>query len=191
MSGANGAAIRTIITTGYENLFGRAVCGLGDWDNDGKGDFAVGTPNEDVPGLLNCGRALLYGGGVRDTSTLELFGTMSVANPNSPYIRVLGTPGLPPVVFADPIPGPTPIPPFGFAGIGFSPWMLSLNNPIGLLGPIFGSNMDSQGLLQIGPFGLPSSAIGLSIFVQSFHPTALAPNGAFQRTNTLMLTVTP
>ncbi len=191
VSGANGAAIRTITTTGYENLFGRSVCGLGDWDNDGIGDFAVGCPNEDTIGALNCGRSLVYGGGVRDTSTLQLFGTMSVSNPNSPYIRVLGTPGTPPVVLGDPIPGPTPIPPFGYSGVGFSPWMVAMNNPVGFLWPAFGGNIDSQGLLQIGPFPLSPNVIGLTLFVQSFNVTPLAPNGVFQRTNTLALTVTP
>lgn len=191
VSGANGSAIRTIITTGYENLFGRSVCGLGDWDNDGIGDYCVGTPNEDVPGALNCGRALIYSGAVRDSSTLQLFGTMSAGNNNAPYIRVLGTPTLAPIVLADLMPGPTPIPPYGFAGIGFSPWMLPLNNPVGYIWPAFGGILDTQGLLTIGPYPLPVNAIGLTLYVQSFQLTGLAPNGAVQITNALTLTITP
>lgn len=191
LSGVNGAPARTLVTTGYENLFGRSVCGLGDWDNDGFGDFAVGCPNEDRPGALNCGRALIYGGAIRENCTLELFGTMSVSDPNSPYIRVLGSPGTMPVVLADPIPGNVIIPGNGTAGIAFSPWMLPLHDAVGIFGPAFGNPIDSQGLLQIGPYPLPANGIGLTLFVQSFHPLATAANGHFQRSNTLVLTVLP
>lgn len=191
VSGVNGSPIRTVITTGYENLFGRGVCGLGDFDGDGKGDFAVGAPNEDRIGALNCGRLLIYRGGVSDGATLELVGTMSASAIESPYIRVLGTPTTMNVVLADPFAGPTPIPPFGFAGVGFSPYIIPLSNSAGFIWPAFGNGLDSQGIQTLGPYPIQGVPVGATLYVQAFNVTPNAPNGAFQRTNTLTLTVIP
>ncbi len=43
-------------------LFGFAVTGVGDWNNDGYEDIAVGAPGIDVNGLVSAGRASVFSG---------------------------------------------------------------------------------------------------------------------------------
>ncbi len=50
-------------------FFGYSVRGLGDWDGDGAGDFAVGAPGDDAAGL-NAGRVEIFlGAALPDTVT--------------------------------------------------------------------------------------------------------------------------
>ena len=41
---------------------GYSVAGVGDINGDGKSDYIVGKPNEDVGGRINCGSAVVYSG---------------------------------------------------------------------------------------------------------------------------------
>ncbi len=64
-SGATGALVRTLQPVAAESggLFGAAVAGTFDLENDGRGDIAVGAPGED-PGSApaDCGRVHVYSG---------------------------------------------------------------------------------------------------------------------------------
>jgi hypothetical protein len=190
VSGTTGNLVYTIVTTGYENLFGRAVCGAGDLDGDGAGDFAVGVPNEDAL-APNSGRTFIYRGAVTGLCALELLGTASVSAPVPPSLRILGCPDLPSFVLADLSPGPTPIPPHGSLLLGLTAALWPLNDPLGYLWPPFGNDIDSQGMLTLGPYALPPGSAGVTVYLQGFNPTPRAPNGAFQRTNGLAVAILP
>lgn len=189
VSGASGAVLSTFLGTSLENLFGRAVAGVGDFDADGVGDFAIGVPNDDQGGV-NAGRVLVYRGAVADTCTLETLGVPSVSGPPA-SLRVLGCHSLVSLVLVDLAPGPTPIPPWGVAQLGFSPALTALNDPAGFLGVPFGSPIDTQGQLVLGPFAMPPGSAGVTLHVQAFNFTPRAPNGVFQRTNGLAVTIVP
>ena len=77
MSGATGTTIYTVTATATENLFGRSVTGIGDFDGDGVGDFAVGAPKDNST-VINGGRALVYRGAVADDCSLVLVGIPQV-----------------------------------------------------------------------------------------------------------------
>ncbi len=188
-SGATGATLFTVMGTQLENLFGRAVAGLGDFDQDGKGDFALGVPNQDSNNVVNRGHVHAYRGAVTDIAGLEFLGAVAVSG--APEIRLLGTPNLHSLLLLDVVPGPTPIPPWGFAQLGFSAAMAPLNDSVGVWGTAFGSPLDSQGILRLGPFAIPPVAIGTTIWLQAFNLTPAAPNGYFQRTNGISATIAP
>lgn len=50
-SGQNGAVLRTTIGATAGANFGQSVSGVGDVDDDGRPEFLVGAPNDDVAGL--------------------------------------------------------------------------------------------------------------------------------------------
>jgi len=52
--------------------FGTQVAFVGDVNGDGFGDFAVGAPNHEVPGITNAGRAFLFLGGATLDSTPDV-----------------------------------------------------------------------------------------------------------------------
>jgi hypothetical protein len=161
---------------------------VGDFDSDGVGDFAIGAPHED--GLApNGGRILLYRGAVREPAPLLHLGGPSVAVPQT--LRLMGTPSLAPLVLADLVPGPTPIPPFAPIELGASPAMVALNDPLGIFGVPFGLPLDSQGLFDIGPLWVPPSFVGTTIYLQAFYFTPAAPNGVFLRSNGVSITFAP
>ncbi|MBN8613587.1 MAG: FG-GAP repeat protein [Deltaproteobacteria bacterium] len=56
--------------------FGWAVVGLGDLNEDGMDDFAVGAPGSDLGGLADRGRVFVYSGGAVPTLALEIPGPM-------------------------------------------------------------------------------------------------------------------
>ncbi|MBL9150549.1 MAG: FG-GAP repeat protein [Phycisphaerae bacterium] len=61
-SGSTGALIRTHQSTvpAANGRFGAAVAGLDDLTNDGKGEYAVGAPNETANGFASAGRVHVY-----------------------------------------------------------------------------------------------------------------------------------
>ncbi|MFO0828534.1 MAG: hypothetical protein U0572_10350 [Phycisphaerales bacterium] len=44
------------------NLFGAAVCGIGDINSDGRGDYLIGSPNANSLGLMASGSVKVYSG---------------------------------------------------------------------------------------------------------------------------------
>ena len=60
-SGADASVIWEYNGTTSFQFLGDAVAGVGDIDGDGRGDFAIATPNEDL-GATNAGRARIYSG---------------------------------------------------------------------------------------------------------------------------------
>lgn len=63
-NGATGALIRTHVSQNPEagGEFGRSVAGVPDLNNDGRGDYIVGAPQENVGGTTDAGRAYVYSG---------------------------------------------------------------------------------------------------------------------------------
>lgn len=188
VNGTTGAVLFNLSGTSLENLYGRAVLGLGDMNGDGRGDLAVGAPNDD-PAALNSGRTLFYEGGHTNGCALGLVGTPSTAS--SIYLRYFGSPAVPSLVVADLVPGPVSIPPYGTLAVGLSPALLPLNDSAGLFGVPFGSAPDTQGSLLVGPYTVDPSWVGITIHTQAFGITAGAPNGAFQISNGLSVTFIP
>jgi hypothetical protein len=60
-SGKTGALIRSHFGSGANYQFGTAVCGAGDLDGDGYGDYVVGVPNAD-PNGTDSGRVRVFSG---------------------------------------------------------------------------------------------------------------------------------
>ncbi len=60
-SGSDGAVLYEYNGNTQSQFLGFAVAGLGDLNADGRGDFAICTPNEDL-GASNAGRARIYSG---------------------------------------------------------------------------------------------------------------------------------
>jgi hypothetical protein len=64
----------TVNGTEMFGALGMAVAGVGDADGDGFGDVVVGAFNEDVPGLVDSGKAYIYSGKTGSLAC-ELLGT--------------------------------------------------------------------------------------------------------------------
>jgi hypothetical protein len=60
-SGKTGALIRSHFGSGANYQFGTSVCGAGDLDGDGYGDYVVGVPNAD-PNGTDSGRVRVFSG---------------------------------------------------------------------------------------------------------------------------------
>ncbi|MAG56076.1 MAG: hypothetical protein CMJ83_07280 [Planctomycetes bacterium] len=186
--GTTGAPLFVLEGTTLENQFGRAVCGLGDLDQDGIGDFAVGVPHDD--GLVsNGGRVLVYRGAVTSDCGLQLVGSPSTGN--SAALRMLGPPSTAGLLLTDATSGPTAIPPYGFLQLGLTPALTPLIDTLGVFGPPTGSTLDTQGLLVAGPWTVPGFWAGITIYAQAFVIDAQAPNGVFQASDGLAITFLP
>ncbi len=61
-NGATGKRILRLDGRHQGDLFGWSVAGIGDLDQDGHDDIAVGSPGADAGGLINCGSVLIYSG---------------------------------------------------------------------------------------------------------------------------------
>jgi FG-GAP repeat len=61
-SGFTGATLMTLVGDAADDLFGSSLAAIGDLDQDGKADFAVGAPGVDLAGLPNAGRLRLISG---------------------------------------------------------------------------------------------------------------------------------
>ena len=74
-SGRTGELIGEALGEAAGDAFGAAVAGIGDFDGDGTGDIAVGTPRADAPGgLADAGRVQVFSGAINpDLSLTELF----------------------------------------------------------------------------------------------------------------------
>ena len=184
--GTNGNLLFFLESNNLENQFGRAVCGLGDIDNDGVGDFAVGAPHED--GLApNGGRALLYRGAITDDCTMNWMGSVTAGGTAS--LELLGMPSAGMLLMADVSPGPVFFPAYGTISLGLTPYLTTLADSLGLLGPAIGDGFDGQGIAGFGPVILDASLSGTTVFLQGFAMTPLAPNGVFQRSLGLGVTI--
>ena len=184
--GTNGNPIFTLEGNNIENQFGRAVCGLGDLDGDGIGEFAVGAPHED--GLVsNGGRALLYRGVITDDCSIFWRGSMRAGASASIYL--LGAPNTDLFLAADTDPGPTPVAGYGMIQLGFSSSLTVLGDTLGLLGSATGSPFDTQGITGFGPIILGPFLSGVTVYLQGFALTPLAPNGQFQSSAGLVVTI--
>jgi hypothetical protein len=62
LDGQNGDILRTVTGQTDGELFGSSVTSVGDMNNDGKDDFAVGAPLNDNPNGTNAGRASIFSG---------------------------------------------------------------------------------------------------------------------------------
>lgn len=184
--GTDGTPLFTLSSNNLENQYGRAVCGLGDLDGDGVGEFAVGAPHED--GLAtNGGRALLYRGAITDDCRIFWRGSMTAGS--SASIDLLGAPNCDMFLAADTDPGPTSAGAYGMIQLGFSSNLTVLGDTLGLLGPPTGSNFDAQGITGFGPTVLAPFLSGVTVYLQGFALTPLAPNGQFQASPSLAVTI--
>lgn len=191
VNSVTGGTVTTLITTGYENQYGRAVCGIGDFDNDGRGDFAVGVPREDTPtasatNMTDGGRVFIYRAAVWGTTTLQTAG--STAALSTLWLQYFGTPSTPSLVLADVSAGPTPIPPYGSLSLGMTASLAVMNDSAGIFGAPFGAAVDTQGMLVLGPWTVQAGWAGVTLYLQAFGITASAPNGVFQMSNGLTVT---
>lgn len=191
VNGVTGNTVTTLITTGYENQYGRAVCGIGDFDGDGRGDFAVGVPREDIPNATpsvtpDGGRACVYRAAVWSPTTLGTMG--ATTSGSSIHLQYLGTPSTQSLVLADISPGPTAIPPYGSVALGMTASLAVLNDAAGVFGVPFGPEVDTQGMLMLGPWTVQPGWAGATLYLQAFGLTASAPNGLFQMSNGLTVT---
>ena len=62
LSGSDGTVLATHAGAFSSDSFGMAVCGLGDLDQDGFGDYACGSPYARAAGLSAAGRMLVFSG---------------------------------------------------------------------------------------------------------------------------------
>lgn len=63
-SGKDWSLIHTHISphVEFQGGYGQSVVGIGDINGDGRGDYIVGSENEDVGGFINSGRVYVYSG---------------------------------------------------------------------------------------------------------------------------------
>jgi hypothetical protein len=97
--------------------FGRSIAALGDLNNDGWGDLAVGDPSSDAKAPQG-GEARFFLGS-RPYFTLDSTGQLGTPL----VLSVLGYPGDPTLIMMDFTPGPTQTV-FGIFDLGFSSAML-------------------------------------------------------------------
>ena len=184
VNGVTGAIIFNLEGTIFDDLFGRGVCGIGDFDGDGIGDLAAGAPRHG-----NGGRCYTYSGAVKANCGLEVVGIP--AEGMSIVIRHMSQPGVPVIVLADVSNGPVPIPPFGLFDLGFTPALTPLADSAGVFGPPLGPSVGATGALEVGPLLIPMGSSGLTVHLQSFAASLDAPNGYFQISNALPITFIP
>lgn len=188
INGATGATILVREGTQLENLFGRGVCGLPDLTGDGLGEFCIGIPHHDGV-ASNSGRHLVYAMGA--SSSCGLFTRGEAIQNGSLGLVHTGLPASPSLVLLDVSAGPTTLPTYGQIALGWTPALTVVNDSQGIFGMIVGSDLDVTGVSEMGPYFVWPGLVGISVHLQAFALTPLAPNGLFQASPGLTITFMP